>query len=154
MLRTFRQLYRLRWKQWGLFLLSVLFVIGTAFQTISAEPTDQLSATITKPHALPQTLAQWNEAKTPGDYFDQVHPVKVGALVWSDWPIRVYIEPLPAGMPMKPEVWQTAIAQSVKEWQPYLSLSLVNTASAADIQISAKRAGHGYAQPKLAMNCM
>jgi predicted Zn-dependent protease len=137
MLKTFRQLYRLRWKQWALFLLSVLFVIGTAFQTISAELTDQLRAAISKPHDLPQTLAQWNEAKTPGDYFDQVRPVKVGALVWSDWPIRVYIEPLPTGMLMKPEVWKTAISQSVKDWQSYLPLSLVNAASAADIQISA-----------------
>jgi predicted Zn-dependent protease len=142
MLRIFRQLYRLRWKQWGLFLLSVLFVLGTAFQTISAESTDRLQAAIAKPHDLPQSLAQWNEAKTPGDYFDQVRSVKVGALVWSDWPIRVYIEPLAVERPMKPEVWQTAIAEAVKDWQPYLSLSLVNTASEADIRISASAPQH------------
>jgi predicted Zn-dependent protease len=142
MLKALRQMYRPRWKQWGLFLLSTLFVIGTAFKTISAVPTDRLQAAIAKPHNLPQTLAQWNEAKTPGDYFDQVRSVKVGALVWSNWPIRVYVEPLPIGLPMKPEVWQTAIAQAVEDWQPYLPLNLVDTASEADIQISPNSPRH------------
>jgi predicted Zn-dependent protease len=142
MLKAYRRMYRQRWKQWSLFLLSALFVVGTALKTSGTEPADQLQAAIAKPHDLPQTLAQWNEAKTPGDYFDQVRSVKVGALLWSNWPIRIYIEPLSTGMPMKPEVWQTAIAQSVKDWQPYLSLSLVDTASEADIQISANSPQH------------
>jgi predicted Zn-dependent protease len=137
MLKAFKRMYRLYWKQWRLFLLSVLFVTGTAFKTMSAEPVDQLRAAIAQPHTLPQSLAQWNEAKAPGDYFDQVRLVTVGALVWSDWPIQVYVAPLPAGTLVKPEVWQNAIAQAVKDWQPYLSLSLVDTASEADIQISA-----------------
>jgi predicted Zn-dependent protease len=142
MFKAFRRLYclrlyRLRWKQGVLFWLSALLVAGTAFRAISTEPTDQLQSAISKPHDLPQTLAQWNEAKTVGDYFDQVRPVKVGALVWSNLPIRVYIEPAPTGTLMKPEVWQTAISQAVKEWQPYLSLKLVNAASEADIRVSA-----------------
>lgn len=145
MLKAFRQKYRLRWKQWSLFLLSAVFVIimGSAYQMFGAESAvDQsaieLRAAIAKPHELPQTLAQWDESKTPGDYFDQVRSVAVGALVWTHWPIRVYIEPLSAGLLMKPEVWQNAIAQSVKDWQPYLSIGFVNNISEADIQISAK----------------
>jgi predicted Zn-dependent protease len=138
MLKAFRQPSRLRWKQWSLFLLSALLVIGTAYQSFGAESTDELRVAITKPHELPQTLAHWDESKTPGDYFDQVRLVAVGALVWTHWPIRVYIEPLPAGRLIKPEVWQTAIAQSVKDWQPYLSIGFVNNLSEADIQISAK----------------
>jgi predicted Zn-dependent protease len=134
-------MYRSRWKQWGLFLLSALFVAGTAFKTLGTEPA-QLQAAIAKPHVLPQTLAQWNETKTPGDYFDQVRSVAVGSLVWSNWPIRIYIEPPPAEKSMKPEVWQTAIAQAVEDWQPYLSLTLVDTASAADIRISANSPRH------------
>jgi predicted Zn-dependent protease len=137
MFKAFRRLHRLRWKQWILFLLSALLVVGTSFRAISTEPTDRLQPAIAKPHDLPQTLAQWNEAKTPGDYFDQVRSVTVGALIWSDWPIRVYVEPLPAGTLIKPEIWQTVIAQAVKDWQPYLSLNLVNTESEADIQIFA-----------------
>jgi predicted Zn-dependent protease len=142
MLKAFKRIYPKPCKQWGLFLFSIFLVVGTALQSIGTEPADQLHAAIAKPHDLPQSLAQWNEAKTPGDYFDQVRAVKVGALVWSIWPIRIFIEPPPTGTLMKPDLWHTAIAQAVKDWQPYLSLSLVKTASEADIQISATSPRH------------
>jgi predicted Zn-dependent protease len=127
-----------RWKQWRLFLLLALFVVGASLSSLGAESVQPLKAATAKPHPLPQTLAQWNgEAATTGHYFDRVRPLAVGALIWSKWPIRVYIESPPAGTLIKPEVWQAAIAQAVRDWQPYLPLQLVKAEAEADIQISA-----------------
>jgi predicted Zn-dependent protease len=88
-------------------------------------------------HPLPPSLAQWIDPKGQGDYFDQVRAVKAGFLVWNHFPIQVYIAPPPKGTLIKPEVWQSAIAQSVQDWQPYLPLSIVASEAGADINISA-----------------
>jgi predicted Zn-dependent protease len=102
--------------------------------------TTQTSAQIPnqQTHPLPQTLAQWNETKNgQGDYFEQIKPTKPGFLIWSHWPIQVYIAPPPKGTLIKPEVWHRAILQAVQDWQPYLPLILTESQSNADITFSA-----------------
>jgi predicted Zn-dependent protease len=89
-------------------------------------------------HPLPQTLAQWNETKNgQGDYFEQIKLTKPGFLIWSHWPVQVYIAPPPKGTLIKPEVWHNAILQAVKDWQPYLPLRFIESQSNADITFSA-----------------
>jgi predicted Zn-dependent protease len=85
-------------------------------------------------HPLPQTLAQWKETQNAqGDYFDQVKPMQAGFLVWSHFPVQIYIAPPPAGVLIKPEIWHRAILDAVKDWQPYLPLSLTTSQPSADI---------------------
>jgi predicted Zn-dependent protease len=89
-------------------------------------------------HPLPQPLAQWNESKNAqGDYFDQIKPTQPGFLIWSQWPIQVYIAPPPQGVLIKPEAWHNAILQAVKDWQPYLPISLTESQTNADISFVA-----------------
>lgn len=94
-------------------------------------------------HPLPQTLANWRDRSNQGDYFDQIRPLPVGALIWSQFPIKVYVES-PAATPFtqataKPEspaqVWTRVVTQAVTEWQAYLPLQLVNRSEQADISI-------------------
>jgi predicted Zn-dependent protease len=94
-------------------------------------------------HPLPPTLAQWRETQNhQGDYFDQVKSTPPGFLIWSRWPIQVYIVQPTQGTLLKPEVWRTAIVQAVKDWQPYLPLSITDNPSKADISISANPPQH------------
>jgi predicted Zn-dependent protease len=111
------------------------FCIGVLHNNLHAE--EKLSLPPAQVHPLPPSLAQWTDPKGQGDYFDQVRAVKAGFLVWSHFPIQVYIAPPPQGTLIKPEVWQAAIAQAVQDWQPYLPLSIAPSEMGADIQISA-----------------
>jgi predicted Zn-dependent protease len=91
-----------------------------------------------KIHPLPQTLAQWKSAQNDqGDYFDQIKPAQPGFLIWSHSPIQVYIAPLPNGVLIKPEIWHRAVLDALKDWQPYLPLSLTTSPTNADITFSA-----------------
>jgi predicted Zn-dependent protease len=111
----------------------VAFCIGILQYNLHAEE----SLPPAQAHPLPPSLARWIDPKGQGDYFDQVRAVKAGFLVWNHFPIQVYITPPPQGTLIKPEVWQSAIAQSVQDWQPYLPLSIVASETGADINISA-----------------
>ncbi len=95
-------------------------------------------------HALPLTLDRWQDPGQGGDYFDQIKPVSVGYLVWSEFPIKVFVEPLgPAEAELaevsaqarQAQAWIAAMHQAIGEWNVYLPLQLVPQAAAADIAI-------------------
>lgn len=88
------------------------------------------------PHPLPAKLAQWQEVGNSGDYFSQVLPTAVGYLIWSHFPIKVYIELTAANITTdQAKKWLIAVKLAVQEWKEYLPLELVNQAQAADITI-------------------
>jgi predicted Zn-dependent protease len=93
-----------------------------------------------KPHPLPTTLEAWQD-NASGDYFDQIKPVIVGYLVWTQFPITIYIDPATATEQAKPflakraQTWIVAVQKAIQEWQPYLPLKIVNQATGADIII-------------------
>lgn len=72
-----------------------VFCIGVLQDNLHAE--ENLSLPPAQAHPLPPALAQWTDSKGQGDYFDQVRKVKAGFLVWSHFPIKVYIAPPPSG---------------------------------------------------------
>jgi predicted Zn-dependent protease len=91
-------------------------------------------------HPLPGRLAAWRDTQSLGDYFDQVTPTDVGYLIWSTFPVRIFVEnrASPTGNPAEFErsrIWQTAILQAVKEWNQYLPLAIVAQPESADILI-------------------
>lgn len=91
-----------------------------------------------KPHPLPSTLVQWQEPTNTGDYFDQVKPTEVGYLVWSEFPIKVYVETA-TNESHPSRVWVEAVLQAVREWGDYLPLEVVNESAGADIKIMRSR---------------
>ncbi|RUR74211.1 peptidase [Chlorogloeopsis fritschii PCC 9212] len=91
-----------------------------------------------KPHSLPPTLAQWQDPTNSGDYFSQVAPTQVGYLVWSQFPVTVYIETPKAISTRQAETWVNEVLQAVQEWNPYLPLKVVETPEVADITILRK----------------
>jgi predicted Zn-dependent protease len=138
MLKSRRRYFRSHLARWvGLAIALLLFANLASAQSI-APPQTNLPLPPAQVHPLPQTLARWNEVQNAqGDYFDQIKPTQPGFLVWSHWPIQVYIAPPPKGALIKPEIWHNAILQSVQDWQPYLPIRLTESQSNADITISA-----------------
>ncbi len=94
------------------------------------------SASALKSHPLPSTLANWQDNTNSGDYFDQVAPVKVGYLIWSKFPVKVYIEtPINSNQTQN---WVKAVSSAVQEWNAYLPLEIINQPEVADITITRK----------------
>lgn len=85
-------------------------------------------------HPLPPSLAQWTEpAGSSGDYFEAVQPTELGYLVWSRFPVQVYIQP--AESDAKSQAWFEAVSQALQEWTAYLPLVLSALPETAEIKI-------------------
>lgn len=80
-------------------------------------------------HPLPDSLAQWRDLDGQGDYFEQIAPIAAGYLIWSRFPVRVFVEA--ANRPH----WVSAVQQAIAEWNSYLPLVQVDRADVADIAI-------------------
>ncbi|MEH2291388.1 peptidase [Nostoc sp.] len=91
-----------------------------------------------KSHPLPPTLAQWQDSTNSGDYFSQVTTTQVGYLVWSQFPIRVYVEPPKSVNEKQAQAWVNSVLQGVQEWSNYLPLTIVEQPEIADITIVRK----------------
>jgi predicted Zn-dependent protease len=82
---------------------------------------------------------QWHSPGT-GDYFSQVKPIPVGYLVWSQFPVKVYVERLTNPTDSSPSIrrfqeWVNAVLKAVEEWNVYLPLEVVTEPATADISI-------------------
>ncbi len=88
-------------------------------------------------HPLPTALEQWQDPQEQGDYFDQVKVTRVGYLVWSQFPVKVYAQPAPESLPLIQEKWPQAVDQSIQAWQAYFPLEVTPDPEQADILISA-----------------
>jgi len=110
--------------------------IATAQSAPDSAHHEQLPAL--QAHPLPATLAEWDE-DSQGDYFSAIEPTPVGYLVWSAFPIRVFVEPVRVSSNAfehnRAQAWMDAVAQAVQEWNRYLPLEFVNASETADIAI-------------------
>jgi predicted Zn-dependent protease len=67
--------------------------------------------------------------------------VVIGYLVWSQFPITVFVEPVTAADHSNPftakraQTWVTAVQKAIQEWTPYLPLQQVENRKKADIAI-------------------
>ncbi len=90
------------------------------------------------PHLLPPTLEQWQDSTNSGDYFSGVAPTKVGYLVWSQFPVKVYVETPKSLREEQGKAWVKHVLQAVGEWSVYLPLAIVEQREIADITIIRK----------------
>jgi len=112
------------------FSLIIFTQVNTPAASLSSLPNSLPNPQV---HPLPPTLANWQDSTDSGDYFDQVKPPNFGHLLWSKFPIQVYVErPVDAN---KSEEWVGAVLDVVREWGVYLPLEVVDSSEVADIRI-------------------
>ncbi|MDZ8185149.1 MAG: peptidase [Nostoc sp. ChiSLP02] len=111
---------------------------GWGERRITLSSTPLFSSSIAKPHPLPPTLAQWQDKTNSGDYFSQVTTTQVGYLVWSQFPIKIYVEKPKAVSEQQAQTWVNSVLQAVQEWNTYLPLTVVQQPEVADIKIMRK----------------
>ncbi|MBM0743106.1 peptidase [Phormidium sp. CLA17] len=120
-----------------------LVVVVMGQPILSAQPSAALGTLpAAQIHPIPPTLAQWRDPQQSGDYFDQVQAVVVNYLIWSTFPVTVYVEPPTVAEQANPftakqaKTWGTAVEKAVQEWHRYLPLKQVEQAGDADIRIA------------------
>lgn len=94
-------------------------------------------------HPLPDALAQWSTPELPDDYFLEVEPTPLGYLVWTEFPVRVFVEPVAVESFTSPnpaevarsQQWITSVTAAMDEWNVYLPLRQVESLETADITI-------------------
>ena len=90
---------------------------------------------------LPASLAAIAIRPEAGDYLDRIQPTLLGYLLWSQFPIRVYVDPgnedrqTSAFARQRAEAWQTAVSEALQEWDAYLPLERCESPEEADITI-------------------
>lgn len=151
---------RRRGNHWGrlllfgaVFVASGWFVIVTQLQQADAQGSEtgltapQLSSPslpAAQVHPLPPTLAQWQDKTGKGDYLAQIKLTPVGYLIWSQFPVKIYIE-RPTNLSESPaslqqfQKWVDAVLTAVQEWSVYLPLEVVAQREGADILILHER---------------
>ena len=87
-----------------------------------------------KSYPLPETLAQWQDPSNSGDYFDQIEVQDVAYLIWSHFPIKVYLESSDNDESRSRE-WVKTVVDAIWEWNIYLPLQVVDNPEVADIKI-------------------
>lgn len=99
------------------------------------EPELDCSAVI---HPLPPGLSP--VIQTAGDYFEEIQPTPVGYLIWSEFPVTVYIQPppdqvTPTAREQRLQRWYEAVEQGVMAWNEVLPIQLVKEPERADIRV-------------------
>lgn len=126
-------------------LLSFLLIFALSQQVDAQSNLAQLSpSSLPAPeiHPLPATLARWNSADN-SDYLTAIKPTSLGYLVWSQFPVKVYVEQPPqiesSSSMLRFQEWVKAVMTAVEAWNVYLPLQVVSEAEMADIVIMRSR---------------
>jgi predicted Zn-dependent protease len=95
-------------------------------------------------HPLPPSLAQWNDSPNAGDYFARIQSTDAGSLIWSKFPIKVYLD-----RPANPQdtsasdrrflQWVKAVEEAIQEWTVYLPMVEIPRPELADIVIKREK---------------
>lgn len=114
-----------RWRTVGLAIAFACFLLQAPSSRAQDAVMPGASLPALQPHPLPETLAQW---RSGDDYFDRIAQTQVGYLVWSEFPLKVYVSP-------EEPAWAEAVGRAVGEWNQYLPLQQVDAPEAADILV-------------------
>jgi predicted Zn-dependent protease len=91
-----------------------------------------------KSHPLPQFLADWQNSNDR-DYFEQIESTPLGYLIWTQFPVKVYVEQ-PKSLENSAankrfQQWVIAVEQAIAQWNEYFPLQIVAQEQKADIII-------------------
>ena len=135
-------MFNFKYKKWLLALIlticSCLFCIFINIYLVNDSVAKEPDLPLLKAHSLPTQLARWQDISYSGDYFSEIKPTNLGYLVWSEFPVKVYIErPIETDKTSASwrrfQQWVEAALKAVQEWNNYLPLVVVDQRENADI---------------------
>lgn len=94
-------------------------------------------------HTLPFELEQWQDLDHNGDYFEQIETTPFGYLIWSNFPVKIYVD-----HPIEPDPniaedqrflqWEEIVKNGIQDWENYFPLVITQNPIEADILIERK----------------
>ncbi|BAZ45573.1 hypothetical protein NIES4102_25970 [Chondrocystis sp. NIES-4102] len=120
-------------------LISCIFSISIKSVVVHSQPSLSTALPPLKIHTLPKFLANWQDTTNSGDYFSQIKSTYLGYLIWSSFPVKIFIE--------QPQIieesaanqrfgrWVETINTAIAQWNIYFPLQKVNKPELADIII-------------------
>lgn len=92
-----------------------------------------------KIHPLPNSLLKWDNGGYDEEYFAQIKTTPLGYLIWSKFPIKVYLEKPSntnnSAAERRFQAWVTTVRKAIAEWNVYLPLTEIEDQKTADIII-------------------
>lgn len=117
--------------------IAICLIILISHQAVYSQPQDTSSLPPAKVHALPPFLATW-KPNNQGDYFQKIKSTPLGYLVWSQFPLKVYVDsitPENTAANQRFQQWTVTARKAIAEWNVYLPLQEVAEKEQADILI-------------------
>lgn len=123
------------WQEFCLAIATIILVTGYTAFTVNSSNLPPLQS-----HSLPTFLANWQDLDNTGDYFDRIKTTEMGYLIWSEFPIAIYIEK-PSQIDntatnIRFQQWLATVREAIAEWNAYLPLIEIEDSKLADIIIS------------------
>ena len=128
--------------QWQKFLLLAIAIFWALLSNHSLALSQQSSASdlpALQIHPLPVALEKWQDKNNSGDYFNQVKSTPLGYLVWSQFPVTVYVQQpvsvTDSAADRRFQQWVAAVEKAIAQWNEYLPLKIISESETADIVI-------------------
>ena len=129
--------WRFRLKQLFITALAICSMILLLNTKVHSQSSDTANLPDLKTHGLPQSLANW-QPDNQGNYFDQIESSPLGYLVWSQFPLKIYVDEIASentAANQRFQQWTNAAQKAIAEWSIYLPLQEIATKEQADILI-------------------
>ena len=116
--------------------IAIFLIVFSGTTLIQAEST--LDLPIARVHALPPSLANI-EDPADNNYFSQIAKTPVKYLVWSQFPVTIYVQQLKnytdSAADKRYREWVTAVKKAIAQWNVYLPLKEISERELADIVV-------------------
>lgn len=131
--------WRLKWKKQFLLAIATLLIALICHAHALSQPPTAEDLPSLQVHDLPESLANWQDQSNSGDYLDQVESTPLGYLVWSKFPVTVYVEQSTTvqntAADRRFRQWTIAVQKAIAEWNVYFPLQEISEQESANIII-------------------
>ena len=111
--------------------------VGNSLVQPQITPTSDLPPA--KIHKLPEFLVNWQDRSSSGDYFAQIESTPLGYLVWTKFPLKIYVEQSASNSDtaanQRFQQWTKTVKKAIAEWQVYIPLTETTARETADILV-------------------
>lgn len=131
--------WRSKWQKVVVMAIAVFFSIfvGSNIAQPQITPTSDLPSA--KIHRLPEFLVKWQDTSNSGDYFAQIESTPLGYLVWSKFPLKIYVEQSASSADtaanQRFQQWTATVTSAIAEWKIYFPLEETTARETADILV-------------------
>lgn len=127
--------WRSQWQRLTVLAIAILLLIVFG-NSAGSQPNSELPDL--QVHPLPQFLNDWQDLLDSGDYFEQIESTPLGYLVWTQFPVKVYVESTNTentAASKRFQQWTETVRQAIAEWNTYVPLLEVKQLDTADIVV-------------------